>query len=370
MPSDRDDATLVRAARGGDKVAFGALFERHRPLLLTLCRRVLGNPASAEDAAQEAALAAFLNLNRLRQPDRFGPWLAGIGLNVCRRWLRTSSNNPWSREDMVGGRRVNRPLDLVDERPGPEELAEEADLARRVRRAVADLPRGQRAAIALFYLAGLTHAETAAALGIEVNSVKQRLHKARATLRRQLTRGTGATVMVTSESSDLVEMRIADVRRVPPEGDRQLQYIVVLEEIGGTRRLPIWIGTFEGEAIAIELEKVALPRPMTFRFAASLLQAAGGRAREVVISRLADNVFYAEVVISRSGKTQVVDCRPSDALNLALLLGAPIRARAAVIEAAAQPVKCLPSPPDPFGEGTEGAKEIAAAIRGNQPGFK
>src|SRR5262249_35554159 len=146
--------------------------------------------------------------------------------------------------------------------PGPDEVAEERELAERVRRAVADLPAGQRAAITLFYRAGLTHAETAAALGIEVNRVKQRLHKARATLRGKLIRDFEELPMVATETSDLIEMRVADVRRVPLEGDRKIQYIVVLEEIGGTRRVPIWVGTFEGQSIAIQLENVEFPRPM------------------------------------------------------------------------------------------------------------
>ncbi len=67
------DTALVLAARGGDQDAFGALLARHRPLLLALCRRALGDPLLAEDAAQEAALQALLGLDWLRRADRFGP---------------------------------------------------------------------------------------------------------------------------------------------------------------------------------------------------------------------------------------------------------------------------------------------------------
>ena len=137
----------------------------------------------AEDAAEEAALQGFLCLDSLRRGDRFGPWLGGIGLNVCRQWLRARSYDYWSWEALQGGLVVR---DLVEPGSGPEELAEVADLRERVQRAVAELPRGQRGAVLLFYLSGMTHAEVAAHLGIEVGAVKTRLYKARAALRRRL----------------------------------------------------------------------------------------------------------------------------------------------------------------------------------------
>src|SRR5260370_28863686 len=89
MQTGTSDSMLVRAAQGGDKEALGVLIDRHRPLLLGLCRRALGDTVTAEDAAHEAVLQAMLSLDRLRRPERFGAWLAGIGLNICRRWRRS-----------------------------------------------------------------------------------------------------------------------------------------------------------------------------------------------------------------------------------------------------------------------------------------
>lgn len=82
------DAGLVSAARAGDRTALAELIAFHRPLVLTTCRPVLGSSQLAEDAVQEACLQAMLGLAHLREPQRFGPWLVGIVLNVCRNWLR------------------------------------------------------------------------------------------------------------------------------------------------------------------------------------------------------------------------------------------------------------------------------------------
>src|SRR5215213_3433112 len=80
----RSDAELVAAARTGEAGAFAALAERHYGVLLATCRRALGDPQWARDAAQEAVVTAMLGLDRLRSDERFGEWLLGIALNTCR----------------------------------------------------------------------------------------------------------------------------------------------------------------------------------------------------------------------------------------------------------------------------------------------
>lgn len=389
MDTMKSDAGLVLAAQRGDKEAFAVLLGRHRPLLLALCRRALGDPVFSEDAAQEAALTAFLNLDRLRDADRFGPWLGGIGLNICRRLLRERSRDGWSWEALHGGRREP---EIPDEAPGPEELAEAADIAARTRDAIAVLPPGQRAAVVLFYLSDLTYAETADLLGVEVSAVKARLHKARRSLHRQFsdmeaemderlnrrtlaktaaaltgstalgqgtTAPTGASEVgkVTDEQevAALVAMRVADVRRKHGANGFPRAHVVVLEEIGGSRSVPIWVGEAEGTTTAMQLERAEVPRPPTIAFTASLLQAAGGQLREVRIDRLVDNVFYATAVIEGGEGTNTIDARPSDAINLALLTGVPIRVAPVILESAA-------SPDHEADETTMGSSEIVAEV--------
>src|SRR6187397_458184 len=309
---DRPDAELVAASRGGDRRAFALLVERHYGVLLATCRRATGDGELAADAAQEAVVTALVGLGRLRDPERFGAWLVGIGLNLCRRALQERAR--WARADAN---------DTPAPGPGPQEAAEAAQIAERVRAAIAALPAGQRAAVALFHLGGLSHAEVAGCLGTRPGAVKTRLHKARGALRREL-------VDVHREEFAMpaaVPMSVADVRRPTERPERH----VVVEEVGGERRLPIWIGTPEALSLVAALEEVELPRPGPYHFAQALLQAAGGALREVRVSRLADSVFYATAVLADGSE---VDARPSDALTLALVTGAPIRVEAAVLEAA------------------------------------
>jgi hypothetical protein len=297
MPSS--DAVLVHRARGGDRDAFAALVRRHRPLLLRSCRRMVGADGAA-DAAQDAVLTAMLSLDRLREPSAFGPWLVGIGLNACRALLRPHRELV-GRDDVVA-----EPLDIVAAR----------EVVTRVREAIAELPKGQREAVTLYYLAGLTQAEAAEHLGIPPGAVKTRLHKARASLRVRL--------RPLTEEPTMVQMQVTDVRRA---GEKHILMLA-----GGGRELKIWVGEPEAAAIAVLLEDVEMPRPMTHHLTASLLKASGASVREVRVSRLADKTFYGEVVLTNDA---AVDARPSDAIALALVERVPLLVDPAVLDQAA-----------------------------------
>jgi uncharacterized protein len=100
---------------------------------------------------------------------------------------------------------------------------------------------------------------------------------------------------------------------------------MILAERDGERSLPIWIGPAEAIALALTLESAETPRPFTYKLAAGLVAAAGASIAEVRITRLDPPVFYALVLVRAGTRLEEVDARPSDAVNLALATGAPIK---------------------------------------------
>jgi bifunctional DNase/RNase len=198
-------------------------------------------------------------------------------------------------------------------------------------------------------------------LGTAPGAVKTRLHNARSRLRQDLAPQAQWWLQGNERgaSMDLVEMRVVDVRRRKIEELQEYRYFVMLQERESERRLPIWIGAFEAIAMALTLEHVPTTRPVNYTFAADLFRAAGGQVREVRIDRLEENVFYATVVVDSTAGERLIDARPSDALNLALVTGAPIRATRAILDAMEETVLEEWAPMD---ERTEGAAVIAAAV--------
>jgi bifunctional DNase/RNase len=100
--------------------------------------------------------------------------------------------------------------------------------------------------------------------------------------------------------------------------------IVILKDVGGNTILPIWVGIYEANAIALEIEKVTTPRPLTHDLIKTLLLGMEASLRKVVVSELRDDTFYAVIWLEREGKLMTIDSRPSDALALALRLDCPI----------------------------------------------
>src|SRR5512134_2954930 len=108
--------------------------------------------------------------------------------------------------------------------------------------------------------------------------------------------------------------------------------IVILKDRVGDRVLPIWVGIFEANAIALQIENIATPRPMTHDLLRNVISDLDGRVDQVVVSDLKDNTFFAIIHLTVKGERVVIDSRPSDAIALALRTRAPILVEETVID--------------------------------------
>jgi bifunctional DNase/RNase len=112
------------------------------------------------------------------------------------------------------------------------------------------------------------------------------------------------------------------------------QRVVILKEKESDRYLPIWIGPAEADAIAVRLQEVAVSRPLTHDLLRSIIDALGGSIQYIVVNDLANDTFYARIIMEVDGRTVEIDSRPSDAIALAVRVQVPIFADEAVLEKA------------------------------------
>ena len=108
--------------------------------------------------------------------------------------------------------------------------------------------------------------------------------------------------------------------------------IVILKDTQGERVLPIWVGIFEANAIALQIENIATPRPMTHDLLRNVIKDLDGQVERVVVSDLKENTFYAVIYMTVRGESVAIDARPSDAIALALRTRAPILVEETVID--------------------------------------
>jgi bifunctional DNase/RNase len=148
--------------------------------------------------------------------------------------------------------------------------------------------------------------------------------------------------MTNAGTRDMVPVTIAGVAAAPDEGPgRRERFFIMLASAaeGDSRRLFIGVGDAEATALAFGLQGQEFPRPMTYQFMASLVAAAGSAVRSVRVTRRADEIFYAQVTL-RGGA--VVDARPSDAINLAAVTGAPVLVASELLDLPTDPRRQVP----------------------------
>jgi bifunctional DNase/RNase len=110
--------------------------------------------------------------------------------------------------------------------------------------------------------------------------------------------------------------------------------VVILKEVDGERHLPIWIGSYEAEAIAMELQGVTASRPLPYDLMRNMIDDLGGVVERISVTDLSDDVFYARIILRQNGREVEVDSRPSDAIALAVRARVPIMVDESVMEKA------------------------------------
>jgi bifunctional DNase/RNase len=128
----------------------------------------------------------------------------------------------------------------------------------------------------------------------------------------------------------MIEMSIDSIR----VSLMNYQRVVILKEKTSDRYLPIWIGPSEADAIAVKLQGVAVPRPLTHDLLTSVIDTLGAVVNSIIVSDLKNDTFYARIILDIDGKQVEVDSRPSDALALAVRTGVPIYADESVLDKA------------------------------------
>jgi RNA polymerase sigma-70 factor (ECF subfamily) len=188
-PAPDEYAGLVRSAATGDPKALNQLLMRAQEVAWRFSTAVCGHADDAEDAMQEALIKTYRYVGHIREPEAFRPWLYRTVRNACLMGRRKKAGEParlQSLEDVLPGRDGSTRLDAPDPGKNPEQLADNAGLRRRLRRAMRTLPGPYRAIVFLREMEGLSTREVARVMGISEDNVKTRLHRARLQLQADL----------------------------------------------------------------------------------------------------------------------------------------------------------------------------------------
>jgi len=178
----RSDEELVEACQAGESSAFDLLVTRWEDKIRGASYRLLGSEEEARDAAQEAFLKAYRGLPGFKREARFSSWLYQIAVNLCRDRLRRRKGRT-----LVSLEALEEVGPVIASRgPGAQDLVEQIDLRRTVRRAIAALPEEQREVVVLKEYQGLTFLEIAQALELPISTVKTRLYRGLGQLRLRL----------------------------------------------------------------------------------------------------------------------------------------------------------------------------------------
>lgn len=178
-----DEQTLIQNAQNGDLEAFNRLVRHYQDAVYTLTYRIMGEPARAADAAQDAFITAFRRLETYNGGN-FRAWLMRIAANTCYDHLRYEKRRPATALDDLVNEDYADGAPLPDEStPTPEQALQSAELSRAIQSCIDRLQADQRVALVMSDVEDFSYQEIAAAVGVELGTVKSRISRARAALR-------------------------------------------------------------------------------------------------------------------------------------------------------------------------------------------
>jgi RNA polymerase sigma-70 factor (ECF subfamily) len=188
-PVQEEYASLVRSAAAGDPAALDRLLRRAQEVAWRFSTSVCGHADDAEDAMQEALIKTYRYVGRIREPEAFRPWLYRTVRNACLMGRRKKAGEParlHSLDEVLPGSDGRLRPDAPHPGKNPEQLAGNAALRRRLRKALHSLPVPYRAIVFLREMEGLSTREVAEVMGMTEDNVKTRLHRARIQLQKEL----------------------------------------------------------------------------------------------------------------------------------------------------------------------------------------
>ena len=182
-PTSPSNAELITRAQRGEEEAFEAIFHQHKQRVYSLCLRMIGNSAQAEELTQEAFLQVFRKIHTFRGDSEFSTWLHRVSVNIVLMRLRKKTISATPLHESARGEDFDKPRKEI----GAPDLALAGSIDRvNLERAIAQLPPGYKRAFVLHDVQGYEHNEIAAMLGCSIGNSKSQLHKARARLRKLL----------------------------------------------------------------------------------------------------------------------------------------------------------------------------------------
>jgi RNA polymerase sigma factor (sigma-70 family) len=284
----------------------------------------------AQDLVQEAMLQAYLSLGDLQNEDSFRSWLYGIVLNLSKSYLRDEKRRSRFSEELKDDQAEGL-WNSGNVTKDPQQIAMERELHSLVLSAIQELPPAHREAAQLYYYESLTLHEVAAITGASPGAIKVRLHRARNHLREKLGQAyqdIRPEATLKDRRITMIKMNIVDIVK------KDEKYVVILQDEAQGKILHMWIGPFEGTAIAMGLRAYPTARPMTFDFMVHLLAALGAQLEEVRVEVLKEEIFYGIARVRIGNEVKEVDARPSDVFALAVRTGSPIFVAAEVLQQA------------------------------------